>query len=605
MVQKKEFHLVPSMRISSKSVSESNFKSVQYDELSHIVSSLSVYMLNRHRANLISSSVKEKKSNREVELSMNLSSTSSHDAVKTSTVSSGSSSTSSKSHLDALIPVSISPSLSFESNKIVLDASSNRAYSSEKDESLSDETSDVESTFTLSIPDLSLENIVSSYTCVKHSPFHFSQPVRQLVALKGRTLISTAVAEGFISSFETAIQSRIQCWIKQISKVLATSYETKVDTAKQAFVKGSINHTVLQSDLQEIKGLIKSSSEARVVNALAQSASTICIHDVQTTICILEECMDQFKADAFLEEPPSKQMRISSQIDQKNLQENWDSHLSHALSITIKFTVMVSALKYYTFSMKSPGVINGSFKLNDGKPQVTDALLSFDIDKLAMAMENESRKIVRLCAQEVMIGQKINYCTIHDTVQSQLFQTEAFAVSSDDSDDECGLKCESGEKVLINESDSPTIGPHQDEHVTPRVESIKHNVGTPSNAILVTPTIFGRSSDSSSLSNIMPPPPPRLAFDETSQKRSSIFLHPRRISPTVDSNQNIESFLASSFSPKRKEIYSTSRTPESFPTPYHKNPWPSLVSPYKEIINHGNPRVHNSHMDRPTLPELG
>lgn len=596
----------------NKRLSES-MTSAEYAILSDIVSSLGTYTVIQHKSTLASTRSK-KKAKEEAELLLNFISKASEAVVSESdTVHSNfpddSSTIPSDSSIEEHFPNYISPSLSFESNKIVLDVNDTSSNLSSNDASQVTMLGTVPPeqvhsqllSITVSVPSLSLIDQV--YRVIPGSSVvpHRSESRKAITSNEGSSSISNTIAESIVASVNVAMESRIKTWVKTLSKKAALNYESRVNEAKKAFVNGSTNHKSLQSDLHDIKDLLKTSTEARLINALANVASSVLVHDIRTTFHILEQSEDTCSAKELLQMPRTKKMRSIS--DESNTNENDESsvQLSHALLLEVKCTIIADTFNTTTFNVATPGEIHGSFTRVESEPHVNNIIVNLDTNVLAGAIERETRRIIFSYATESMSGQPFKYCTIHDTIQSQFVQEGSFVIPSNDSSDDGGIVAEDEVKEEEH-STSNVIESVDEESVTPKLGTSEKFLLTPkpSESIMVTPvTAGGQHKDVSS--KVMPPPPPRLPLDGNTTSRSSLFLHPRRISPSSDSNPTIDSI---SMTPPGtlQESLSFMESRSLFTNGHQIRAAPPLVSPFKEMVKGGFHLFNND--QRPSLPPL-
>jgi hypothetical protein len=249
----------------------------------------------------------------------------------------------------------------------------------------------------------------------------------------------------------------------------------------------------------------------------------------------------------------------------------------------------------------TPGEIYGSFTRVEGEPQVNNIILNLDTNVLADVIEREARRIIFSYATESMSGQQFKYCTIHDTIQSQFMQEGSFVTPSNDSSDDGVIVAEEAVKEEEH-STSKVIESVDEDRVTPKLGISEKFLLTPkpSESIMVTPvTAGGLHNDVSTM--VMPPPPPRLPLDGNATSRSSLFLHPRRISPSSDSNPTIDSISMTPTGTLQESLSFMESWP-LFTNKHQIRAAPPLVSPFKEMVKGGFHLFNND--QRPTLPPL-
>lgn len=592
------------------------FTSAEYVILSDIVSSLGTYSVNRSNSSLASSRNKQK-ATAEAELLLNFISKASEAIVSESDTAHSnslddSSTIPSDSSIEESFPNYISPSLSFESNKIVLDVNDTSSNVKDNDTSkvsissliLQPQMNPSFSFTTISIPSLTDQVFSILPEGISAFPYHPTRSAENIISQEGSSSVSNAIAESIIASVNAAMECRVKTWIKTLSKRVALDYESRVNEVKKAFVNGSTNHKSLQSGLLEIKDLLKASTEARVINALTHVASVASVHDIRTTFHILEQCQDTCTADVLHQMPRAKKIKPVSDESKSTANDDSSIHLAHVVLLDIKCTVIADTFKSISFNVATPGEIHGSFTRVNGESHVNDIIVNLDTNVLANAIEKECRRIICSYAQESMAGQHFIYCTIHDTIQSQFMQGGTFVAASIASVDETETVFE----ALPKEDDTGnTQGAKaiNEDRITPKLETSENIVlaPKPSEAIMVTPIASGGPHSDVS-TKVMPPPPPRLPLDGNTHPRSSMFLHPRRISPSADSNPAIDSI---SMTPPRTSPYMKSSSfmgsRTAITNGHPIRPAPSLVSPYKEMLK-GRYPVFNNNMQRPILPPL-
>ena len=590
-----------------KKRSPDSFTSAEYTLLSDIVSSLGAYVVNRCKSTLASTRTCKKKAKEEAELFLNFISKASEVVVSEPTtvhsnVTDDSSTIPSDSSVEEHFPYYISPSLSFESNKIVLginDTSSNLTLNDDSQVKipLSDKqhVNSQISSATVSIPSLSLMDQVIDFLPTS------SQSTDHILSHEGSCPVSNAIAENIVASVNVAIESRIKTWVKTLSKKASLNYESRVNEVKKAFVNGSTNHKSLQSDLHDIKDLVKASTEARVINALSHVASMISVHDIRTTFHILEQLHDTYNVDTLIQMPRSKKMRSVS--DDSNITQNDETsiQISYALLLDVKCTIRADSFQATSLTVATSGEIHGFFTRVKGELHVNNIIVNLDTDALANAIERESRRTICSYAVESMAGQHFTYCTIHDTIQSQFMQHGAVAIPSNDSSDNVAIDSE--ERAEGGEHITTVVESVNKDRVTPKLDTSEKFLLTPkpSDSIMVTPVTVGVQHEDMN-TKVMPPPPPRLPLDEKALPRSSLFLHPRRISPSVDLNSNIDSIsMISPGTPTSKESSSGIDSRSLFTNGHPIRAAPSLVSPDKEMVK-GRYPVLNENFQHPMLP---
>lgn len=591
-----------------KKRSPDSITSAEYTLLSNIVSSLGTYVVNRRKTTFASTRTCKKKAKEEAELFLNFISKASEVVVSEPTtvhsnVPDDSSTIPSDSSVEEHFPYYISPSLSFESNKVVLginDTSSNLTVND--DSQLNISMSDKQqvhsqiSSATVSIPSLSLINQVIDILPTS------SQSTDHIIIHDGSCPVSIAIAENIIDSVNVAIESRIKTWVKTLSKKASVKYESRVNEVKKAFVNGSTNHKSLQSDLHDIKDLLKASTEAKVINALANVASMISVHDIRTTFHILEQLKDTGNVDALIQMPRSKKMRSVS--DESNSTQNGESsiQISYAILLDVKCNIHADSFQTTSLTVETSGEIHGFFTRVKSELHINNIIVNLDTDALANAIERESRRTICSYAVESMAGQHFTYCTIHDTIQSQFMQHGAFVIPSNDSSDNVAMdseeRSEGGEHSITTVVESVNK-----DRVTPKLDMSDKILLThkPSESIMVTPVTAGVQHEDVT-TKVMPPPPPRLPLDENALPRSSLFLHPRRISPSVDLNSNIDSIsMISPGTSTSKESSSGIDSRSLFTNGHPIRAAPSLVSPDKSMVKGSYP-VLNKNFQHPILP---
>lgn len=452
-------------------------------------------------------------------------------------------------------PRTISLSLSFEAQRHYEEKSTGsnaRRSKSVNSANQSPDSNDTSHTFSFSCPSLSLHD-AAGRTLDNGIPSQlFSRSVNKRSSLNV-SYIAENLASNVMQSFITALEWRTKVWIMDISKSLSSKFNeelaklgchslTKKQEAKKS--KGE------KSSVDNLKEKLKKSQEARVINALSKTRSTIIIHDVRTTFFVLEKQpvntvvtdeeekkdeSDQSFAHTEIFRPLKKRRTVTDETSSSQVKVSSSKYtLSHTLNLDSRFSVSTSCDKKITVSLQTPGTIHGTFIRNEGGDvMLVGITIDLDTQNLAYAIEQKSRHVVRSATEEFIISPVY--------IAPLPVQQTSIALVSDDTSNG-GIVESSDDEASSKRSRTTNIS----VPFTPRSTD---SYGYGDNA-LVTPNEreYTYYSDSSE----MPPPPPRFPIDgnpNTSEVRTN-FLNPRRVSPTTaDSNAMTKTFVSGLVSP--------------------------------------------------------
>lgn len=519
----------------------------------------------------------------------------------------------------------ISPSLSFEARRHFEEQSRRVQYGSNthsRSVSFLDHCAnnkyDGARTFSFTTPSLSLHNVTREGTRVAATtPAQLlSRPIAQRSTLDVSDIAET-VASNVMQSFTSALEWRSKVWIIQLSRALSLKFKQEAEkldntnrnkpSSKKQDKQQMKNNQGGKSGLDALKDKFKKSQEARVINALSQTRSSIIVHDVRTTFYVLEEqhvnatpdeeekkedfgSVDSLKSIQVFR-PPKTRRIVTNELSTSVANDNvgpFKYTLSHALNLDSRCSVSISSEKKIAVSLQTPGTIHGTFVRNeDGDVVLVEMSIDLDTKSLAYSIEQKSRLVVRSAAEECIVSPIPTYAT-----PLPVQQVELGVISDDASYDGSTESADEG----THKEDRSQAAKDFDPSITPKAttEACAYVDDYGMNA-LITPNERGyNSSDSED----MPPPPPRLpmeAHGKPFENRSS-FLNPRRVSPP---NANINAITDDlSPTPVNEPCYVTSK----------KGSPPPLVSPtfmsssdgqniktLKQVVLHG---------EGPMLPAL-
>mmetsp|Transcript_10658 Transcript_10658/g.19904 ORF Transcript_10658/g.19904 Transcript_10658/m.19904 type:complete len:668 (+) Transcript_10658:105-2108(+) len=552
-------------------------------------------------------------------------------------------------------PCIISPSFSFEAKRIVTDLHDSKGIASTStSSSISTSTmnpnddclyetkgfsttpmpmptpecfSDDKNTFSISCPSLSLNNdscVPPSSVNVSYdsSPSYlFSRPIRSEpvdIYAMDTSHIANDIAMNLVQSFKTAMEWRTKTWIKALTNVLSVRYQSQIEKVTEKNVNSPLHNKNVNAKhcKDSIKEEIKKSHEARVIRALSKAAANIVVHDVRTTFFVLEE--QNLDASQGLvnnngynnddhQKPPAKKIR---QISRESMdsphaftrsppyRQQPSDHLSHSVTLDAKCSVSTSPSNKITVSFRAPGVIRGKFVHDDkGNVHPQSVVVTLDTEALAVAMEENSRHVIRSATEEWMVSPPYNFCTIYDTVQTQdtvpisIGKVSSSSSSSDDSDG-------TPEPQEEEEEEEKYMPGSQRFFADRRYEPYFYSptAGPTISCALVTPTVQNGLYEAVSTPYKMPLPPRSLPLEEDCDTNAAVrtsFLNPRRVSPS----QNCASFVSPS--PTKLSIAHATKgftcsTGNKYPLA------PSLVSPYNNQSGDDVSEDSNA----PTIPAL-
>lgn len=528
------------------------------------------------------------------------------------------------------IATDISPSLSFEASRHYQRHTSSQPSSGNDKKNVtflnaSPQQCDSERTFSFRCPSLSLVEEDNEEEHNHHHPHNHPVSVAnenmktkptstpsQLFSrsfTKQSTLNVSSIAESLASnlmqSFISALEWRTKVWTRDLTRSLSSKFneeamklDKRQSQKRQSRKKGQSE----KSSLDQLKQKFKKSQEARVIQALAQTRSSIIVHDVRTSFFVLEQQQqtkdgekkkDDFEmqnhtfdqSDVF--RPLKKRRTVTDDLTKIPVKvTNLDRSrytLSHALNLESQCSVSISSDKKISVSLQTPGVIHGTFVRNDdGDVTLVEMSISLDTQNLAYSMEQKSRFVVRTAAEECIISPPYSA----PPLQQPMTTMEPV---SDEASSDNGFTNTSFEKTPRSSLTTKSYSPTQ-SFVTP-------NTGYGDNA-LVTPhySEYFTASDSDE----MPPPPPRLPMETNNsiEMRTTSYLNPRRVSPTseaitVSTMTTKGDYFKKLVSPVPKEDTTLDMSPP-------------LVSPYLEPTAGGSEKLMAAHLDRegPALPVL-
>jgi hypothetical protein len=496
----------------------------------------------------------------------------------------------------------ISPSFSFEAKRIEKKGErehyGNRAIrigaSTSLKPKLQRQCADSKNTFTLCCPSLALQSDSTVLSTTPSPAYLFSRPIRtQPISIDDIKLgdIADTLASNVVQSFNTAMTWRAKTWIKALSRVLSIRYQ--VEKSKLASTKKGAFSRSRDDNFDPIKDELKKSHEARVISALTKASSTAVVHDVRTTFFILEQQLNSHQdhqgqekkdndnhRDRFTGLPPLKRRRmVSGEIGTPT-----PYNLSHAIILDTRCSVSTSPLKKMSLHFRTPGAIHGTFfRDRNGNVQLQNVSITLDTEALALAMDENSRRVMRAATEEYMVSPPINYCTIYDTVQAQSMAREQ--VSGDISDS----------------TPEPEEDLDSQRYYSDRLyESYFYNSPTvelDSHGPLVTPIVQDTTYETSVSYKMALPRSLPLEDGRHAMIASSTFLNPRRVSPTDHYTASSSDPFASPTPTKETSVVvnGLSTADRQFLVP------PSLVSPYNPI---GDDVDQPDELNAPTMPAL-
>jgi len=381
------------------------------------------------------------------------------------------------------------------------------------------------------------------------------------------------------------------------SKKKGSKQSTRSSTSTKS--RSSPRPSSPSSSLDKLREKFKKSQEARVIEALSQSSSSIIVHDVRTTFFVLEQQLntapidhttstdgEEKKDDDYIDtcsshsiRPLKKRRTVTNESVAGGLgvevevgppatatapvpsPTTYTYTLSHALNLDSRCSVSTSSEEKISVSLQTPGVIDGTFVRNeDGDVFLVDVSIALDTECLALSMEQKSRLVVRTAAEECIICPRprptpaLPSANVNVNVNLNASAAKSIASSGGNSravsSDEGlhprrrGLYTQQYSNLTPNPNTS--VNTSTNSPFTPQGQSSHTTTfGTVfgnSNNALVTPNVNDRDGSTSDDSEGMPPPPPRLPFGESGSTRSldirTSFLNPRRVSPTCTAGSN-------------------------------------------------------------------
>jgi hypothetical protein len=460
---------------------------------------------------------------------------------------------------ESVFPTTISPSLSFEARRYFEEQSRRSQYGSTKysrrvsflDHCTNNKNDDAR-TFSFTTPSLSLHNITREGTrLTTTTPAQLlSRPLAQRSTLDVSEIAET-VASNVMQSFTSALEWRSKVWIMQLSRMLSLKFKqeaAKLDkpnhsksSSKKQNKQQKKNNQGGKSGLDALKEKFKKSQEARVINALSQTRSSIIVHDVRTTFFVLEEqhvnatldeeekkedfdSFDSLKSSQVFR-PRKARRTVTNELSTlvANKVGPTKYTLSHALNLDSRCSVSISSEKKIAVSLQTPGTIHGTFVRNeDGDVVLVEMSIDLDTQNLAYSIEQKSRVVVRSAAEECIVSPIPTYATPLPVQQVEL------GVISDDSSYDVSTASNDEE---IHKDNGSQATKDFDPSITPKATTdacaYEYNYGM--NALITPNEREYNSSDSED----MPPPPPRLPMEAHSKayENRSSFLNPRRVSP--------------------------------------------------------------------------
>lgn len=455
---------------------------------------------------------------------------------------------------------SISPSLSFESRRysygpkrrplrIQDDWTTSTTESRKRSKPYSQDN------LSLSCPALSLVPSVSGSQAISSTQTPASLLARTVTAYADAdiTTIAETVASNALNSFIHAINWRARVWIKSLSKVVTLKEKLEKsktkrsgdgsDGAKKTEGEDSGNNN--QSS-DSAKDEVKSSCEARVIQAIAQALSSIAVHDIRTTFHVLEQHVEEEPqayntssdetSDDYVTQPYKKKRHAGKKMSssQKHCK------LSHALTVQFKCTVSTSNNRL-DIVLQAPGAIYGNFVNKDSTVHLRQVSIDVDTTVLAESIEKNSRFVVQTATkQQILCPPR---CDDDTNSINSYTQTASLDDSSESQEDLTDVEEEEDIDQVYHTPKCNQEIEVASSNVTPKTSG--NTIAFPS-SVLVTPMDQESHSNSSSDSD-MPPPPPRFPNEfpvPTVEKKVSFKINPRRVSPplttTPDANTDEE-----------------------------------------------------------------
>jgi hypothetical protein len=264
------------------------------------------------------------------------------------------------------------------------DSSSCQTYSS---------TSSVQNnSFTFTCPSLSLENpFREELSAIRDESSESTPPA----ALLGRILkvddrdalrlSAEAMARNVMQSYQKAMQWRIQSWVDQLSRVLAS---------KESFLQEQ------NASEKEIKALLES-GEAKLIRQLRELEDKIHVGGARTYFKILPQRLPKVETS----EPASKKLRMTESSDEEDMgfqETEYKYHVKHTLTMEGDLSISTPA-GYVHIDIKVPGTVEGTFLSSEpGVEELTAVQVEINTEMLASMIEKSSRIAVRSSVEALL-----------------------------------------------------------------------------------------------------------------------------------------------------------------------------------------------------------
>eukprot|EP00560_Eucampia_antarctica_P000818 CAMPEP_0197832654 /NCGR_PEP_ID=MMETSP1437-20131217/15395_1 /TAXON_ID=49252 ORGANISM="Eucampia antarctica, Strain CCMP1452" /NCGR_SAMPLE_ID=MMETSP1437 /ASSEMBLY_ACC=CAM_ASM_001096 /LENGTH=561 /DNA_ID=CAMNT_0043436119 /DNA_START=147 /DNA_END=1832 /DNA_ORIENTATION=+ len=306
--------------------------------------------------------------------------------------------------------------------------------------------------------------------------------------------VAETMAANTMQSFIAALEWRAREWVKTLAKFLYLKRKPVQGIQQQS-----------PEDEQSFCRAIAATKEALVIESIALAAQNIVVRDIRATVNVLER-----QVDTTASPPKKRKLRNDNYSSQKSYLK--DSYkVSHAVSLNLRLTVSTDPQgSIVNVDLAVPGVIHGIFIRNNGEVQLIETDVNVDTEALAMAIEKNSRLVLRTVAEAHLSS---------STVISSSSQGEE-DINAEELDEHHNVE-DSNDHATEKHTHTP------DCDVQARYPT----------AVLVTPRQCNASpiSNSSSDNEGMHPPPSRIAIleDELFFNQQNKYQTMNRVSPTL------------------------------------------------------------------------
>jgi len=385
--------------------------------------------------------------------------------------------------------------------------------------------------------------------------------------------VADQLALNAMTSFKQAMEWRAKVWISKLIRC------RKYRSPQLSFHLDRTT-SMVSSDLEV------ESSDVKLIRALLRTLSSVTVSDVRTTIEVLEK----------------QGLTCDDMISHEHYGDSYGEYkLSHAVNMEFTFTICnrndVSLLNRMSISLRTPGVIHGSFRrsFEDDFPlSLSSVDFILDTSALSHGLERHSRHIVRSFTEEYILSchPALYPCNPPTMTKSEPQIKEVIVPAT-----------ETGIFASIEECDDNSVKSSLDERSD---ESLIATSKELYNFTIVTPHEVHENLESTNPSHSIPVTLSVHSVLEQSNpnKKQRLspakYLHPRRVSPNIFKSDS------SSDSLKDNSVATTSSAETGKIESFQSQIIPSIISPtpVRENTSMNNTIVVNNGPLLPSLSEM-